>query len=178
MAVTNPWKIDPARSKIAFKVGYMQLGVITGEFGVFDGFVECDDDFEDMKARVTVDSRSVTTFHALRDQGIRSPDVFDAAHYPLVHFTSAAFRRVSTGGLFELSALLTIRGLTVPIRAMVSLTSLTAAEAIFKFSGNLSRGAFGLGGPGTIDQENVDDTVEFFGEMGIRRDGDFGTLIE
>lgn len=170
MPVTNPWKIDPAQSKIAFKVGYMQLGVITGEFRLFDGFVECDDSFEELKAAIMVDSRSVTTFHALRDQGIQASDVFDSANYPLIHFTSTAFRRVSSGGLFELSALLTIRGLTVPLLAMVSLASVTAVEAVFKFSGNLSRRAFGLGGPGTTDQQSVDDAVEFFGEIRIRRD--------
>jgi polyisoprenoid-binding protein YceI len=101
---------------------------------------------------------------------MRAADVFDAEKHPLVYFISTGFRRVSSGGLFEMAALLTIRGLTVPIQAMVSLISLTGAEAIFKFSGTLSRGAFRLGGPGTTDQEGVDDVVEFLGEIGIRRD--------
>jgi polyisoprenoid-binding protein YceI len=86
MAVINPWKIDPAQSKIAFKVGYMQLGVITGEFRIFDGFVECDEGFEEVRVRMSVDSRSVTTFHAERDAGMRAADVFDAEKHPLVYF--------------------------------------------------------------------------------------------
>ena len=54
MAIKNAWKIDPSQSKIAFKVGYMQLGVITGEFRLFNGFVECDDAFEELDRKSVV----------------------------------------------------------------------------------------------------------------------------
>lgn len=170
MAIKNAWKIDPSQSKIAFKVGYMQLGVITGEFRLFNGFVECDDAFDELAVAITVDSWSVTTFHSLRDEGIRSADFFDAVTHPVIHFTSSSFRRVSSGGLFDLAGFLTIRNSTIPLQAMVSLSSFTIGEAIFKFSGTLSRQAFGLGGPGTPDEESVADEVEFFGEMCIRRE--------
>ena len=170
MAIINSWKIDPTHSKIAFKVGYMQLGTITGEFRVFDGVVECDEDFDAVRLEVAVESRSVTTFHALRDEGIRGVDVLNTASFPLILFTSTDFRRVSSGGLFDLSGLLAIRGNTAPIQAMVSLIALTTEAAVFTFSGTLSRGAFGLGGPGTNEQESVDDVVEFLGEMCVCRD--------
>ena len=148
----------------------MQLGVITGEFRLFHGFVECDDALDELTVGITIDSRSVTTFHALRDEGIRSADFFDTVTYPTIRFTSTDFLRVSSGGLFEITGLLTIRDSTFPLQAMVSLTSLTATEAVFKYSGILSRQAFGLDGPATPDRESVADAVEFFGEMCIRRE--------
>jgi polyisoprenoid-binding protein YceI len=170
MAIQPIWTIDPSQSKIAFKVSYMQLGVITGEFRLFHGFVESDDVFDELTVGITVDSRSVTTFHALRDEGIRSAVFFDTMTYPVIRFTSTDFLRVSSGGLFELTGLLTIRNSTFPVQVMVSLTSLMAGEAVFKFSGTLSRQAFGLEGPATPDGERVADAVEFFGEMCIRRE--------
>lgn len=163
----NTWKIDPSQSKIAFKVGYMQLGVITGEFRAFEGQVEYDYSFEGVSIDITVDSESITTFHFLRDVGVRGADVFDADNYPVIHFTSTSFRRVSSGGLFELSGLLTIKGRMAVIQAMVSLASFSLLNALFRFSGTLSRQAFGLGGPGTPDQESVADAVEFFGEISV-----------
>jgi polyisoprenoid-binding protein YceI len=169
MSSKTIWKIDPSQSKIAFKVGFMQLGVITGEFRQFDGTVESDDVFEELAVDMTVDPLSVTTFHSLRDEGIRSASVFEADAFPLIKFTSTSFLRISSGGLFELAGLLTIRDSTIPLQMMVSMASLTPTEAVFKFSGNLSRQAFGVGGPATPDQESIDDEVEFFGEMGIRR---------
>ena len=169
MSITNVWKIDPSQSKIAFKVGYMQLGVITGEFRRFDGRVESDDVFDELAVDMTVDPLSVTTFHSLRDEGLLAADVFDAFAFPNIRFVSTHFLRISTGGLFELAGLLTIRDSTLPLQLMVSLVSLTATEAVFKFSGNLSRGAFGLGGAATPGQESIADSVAFFGEMEIRR---------
>jgi polyisoprenoid-binding protein YceI len=148
----------------------MQLGVITGEFHFFNGFVDCDEVFDEVDVTITVDSHSVTTFHPQRDEGIRMTDFFDAEQYPIILLASTGFRKVSSGGLFELTGLLTIRNRTLPIQAMVSLVSLALSEAVFKFSGTLSRKAFGLGGPGTPDQESVADEVEFFGEMCIQRE--------
>ena len=170
MAIKNAWRIDPSQSKIAFKVGYMQLGVITGEFRLFNGFADCDDVFDEVDVTITIDSESVTTFHPQRDDGLRMTDFLDVERYPILLLASTGFRRVSSGGLFELTGLLTIRSRTVPVQAMVSLVSLAAAEAVFKFSGTLSRRAFGLGEPDTPDQESVADEVEFFGEMCIRRE--------
>ena len=163
----NTWKIDPSQSKIAFKVGYMQIGVITGEFRAFEGQVEYDYTFEGVSIEIAVDSRSLTTFHFLRDKGVLGADVFDTDNFPVILFTSTSFRRVSSGGLFELSGLLTIKGRMAMIQAMVSLASFSLVNAVFKFSGSLSRKAFGLGGPGTPDQESVADVVEFFGEISV-----------
>lgn len=182
MAIKHAWKIDPSQSKIAFKVGYMQLGVITGEFRLFNGLVESDDAFDAVDVTLMVESGSVTTFDPNRDEGIKASDFFDVEHFPIIYFASTLFRRVSSGGLFELTGLLTIRRATMSVQSMVSLTSFavvnasngspgkTVAEAVFKFSGMVSRRAFGLGSPEAPGDERVADEVEFFGEMGIKRE--------
>jgi polyisoprenoid-binding protein YceI len=170
MAMTYAWGVDPSHSTIAFKVSYMLLGVITGEFRHFGGTVLASDAFEGMELDISVDVRSMTTFHRQRDEGMLSADVFDADTWPVIRFVSSSFRRVSSGGLFEIKGLLTIRGVGVPLEMLVNLVSFDngAAEAVFTFSGNLCRSDFGLGGASTPEQDNVADEVNFFGEVLLR----------
>jgi polyisoprenoid-binding protein YceI len=170
MAIKNAWRVDPSHSTIAFKVGYMLLGVITGEFRHFGGTVLSADSFEDMEADIIVDVGSMTTFHRERDEAMLSADVFDAGKCPVMHFVSNSYRKVSSGGLFEMKGLLTIRGVGVPLEMMVSLVSFDkgVAEAVFTFSGNLYRSDFGLGGLTTPEQGHVADEVNFFGEVRLR----------
>ena len=149
----------------------MLLGVIAGECRHFGGTVLCADSFEEMEIAISVDVRSMTTFHRERDEGMLSADVFDAGTWPAIRFVSSGFRKVSTGGLFEINGLLTIRGVGVPLEMMVSLVSFDngVAEAVFTFSGNLYRSDFGLGGASTPEHDKVADEVNFFGEVLLRR---------
>ncbi len=174
------WRVDPSQSKIAFKVSYMLLGVITGEFRHFGGTVLSTDSFDDMEIDISVDVRSMTTFHRERDEGMLSAHVFDSDRWPVIRFVSSSFRRISSGGLFEIMGLLTIRGFGVPLEMMATLASFGASagaegngsgivEAVFTFSGNLCRSDFGLGGLATPEQGNVADEVNFFGEVRLQR---------
>ena len=168
--MTYAWGVDPSHSTIAFKVSYMLLGVITGEFRHFGGTVLFSNSFDRMEADISVDVRSMTTFHRQRDEGMLSAEVFDAETWPEIRFVSSSFRRVSSGGLFELRGLLTIRGVGVPLEMIGNLVSFdnVVAEAVFTFSGNLCRSDFGLGGASTPEHDNVADEVNFFGEVLLR----------
>jgi polyisoprenoid-binding protein YceI len=180
MSMKYSWRADASHSTIAFTVSYMLLGVITGEFRQFGGTVLSSDSFDDMEIDISVDVRSMTTFHRERDEGMLSANVFDADTWPVIRFVSSSFRRVSSGGLFEVKGLLTIRGFGIPLDMMVSLASFGALagaagnasgilEAVFTFSGNLYRSDFGLGGLATPEQGNVADEVNFFGEVRFQR---------
>src|SRR5580692_11183787 len=98
MCIKYAWTVDPSRSKLAFKVSYMILGVITGEFRQFGGTVLSTDSFEDMELDIGVEVRSMNTFHQQRDQGILSASLFDADSWPVIRFVSTGFRRISSGG--------------------------------------------------------------------------------
>jgi YceI-like domain len=101
-----------------------------------------------METDLSVDVRSMTTFHPQRDEGMLSADVFDADTWPVIRFISSGCRRVSSGGLFEIKGLLTIRGVGVPLEMMASLACFGALAGV---------------------QGNVGDEVNFFGEMRLRR---------
>jgi polyisoprenoid-binding protein YceI len=158
MAIQHAWRVDPSQSKISFKVSYMLLGVITGEFRHCSGTVLADDTFDELKVTVIVNVGSMTTFHPQRDAGMRSSALFDAEIFPVIKFVSSSCRRVSTGGLFELSGLLTIRTESVPLMMMASLASFSPGGGA-SVAGRLgAAGAMGpAGGSGPVSASGPAD---------------------
>jgi polyisoprenoid-binding protein YceI len=122
------FQIDPAHSTIAFKVRHM-LGTAKGNFSKFNGTINVDRDHpEQSSVTVTIDSASIDTGIAKRDDHLRG-ELFNVAKYPEITFKS---RRVKQTGANtgEIAGDLTIRGMTRPIMLNVQLVS--SPEALTK----------------------------------------------
>ena len=88
------FKIDPSRSTIAFKVRHM-LGTAKGKFSKFTGTIVVDRDHPAQSSvTVTIDTASIDTGIAKRDEHLRS-ELFNVAKYPEIIFKS---RRVKQTG--------------------------------------------------------------------------------
>lgn len=88
------YKIDPAHSTIAFKVGHM-LGSARGKFTKFTGTIEVDRDHpQQSSVTVKIETASIDTGIAKRDEHLRS-ELFDVAKFPEITFKS---RRVKQTG--------------------------------------------------------------------------------
>jgi len=115
------FKIDPARSTIAFKVRHM-LGNAHGKFAKFTGTIEVDREHPDQSSvQVSIDVRSIDTGIAKRDDHLRG-ELFDVAKYPQITFKS---RRVKQTGANsgEIAGDLTMHGVTREIILNVELPS-------------------------------------------------------
>lgn len=115
------FKIDPARSAIAFKVRHM-LGSAKGSFSKFAGTIEIDRDHpERSSVTVTIDAASVDTAIAKRDVHLRA-ELFNVAKYPEITFKSRRAKQTgpNTG---EVAGDLTMRGVTRPVTLKVQLLS-------------------------------------------------------
>ena len=113
------FKIDPARSTIAFKVRHM-LGTAKGKFAKFNGTILVDRDHpEQSSVSVTIDAASIDTGIAQRDEHLRG-ELFNVAKYPEITFKS---RRVKQTGANtgEITGDLTMRGVTRSIVLNVQL---------------------------------------------------------
>ena len=106
------WQIDPDHSSFQFKVRHLMVSNVKGDFTKSKGVVTIDDkDVSNLKIELTIDTASVSTDHAKRDEHLRGPDFFDAAKYPTITFVS---KKVIKDGPDRLEVIgdLTIHGMT------------------------------------------------------------------
>ncbi len=83
------WVIDSAHSEINFTVRHMMISNVRGQFQKFSGTVEFDEQNPiNTKVDVQIEAASVNTKEEKRDAHLRSPDFFDAEHYPYLTFKS------------------------------------------------------------------------------------------
>src|ERR1700692_4296440 len=121
----DSFKIDPARSTIAFSVRHL-LGTAKGNFSKFSGTIVVDRDHpEQSSVTVTIVAASIDTGIAKRDEHLRA-ELFNVAKYPEITFKS---RRVKQTGANtgEVAGDLMMHGVTRAITLNVQL--LSTAEA-------------------------------------------------
>jgi polyisoprenoid-binding protein YceI len=112
LALATTWNIDPDHSNIGFKVRHLMVSNVKGSFEKPAGTVEINDkDVTKSKVEVTIDTNSLNTNVAKRDEHLRSADFFDTAKYPTMTFIS---KKVAKAGKDKLKVTgdLTLHGVT------------------------------------------------------------------
>jgi polyisoprenoid-binding protein YceI len=137
LAHAATWQIDPAHAFIEFKVRHLMVSSVKGVFTKLDGNVVADDaDLAKATVNVTIDTASIDTNIAKRDEHLRSPDFFDVAKHPTMTFASKRVI-VENGKVGKVIGDLTIRGTT----REVTLDVAEFTPAIKDPWGNQRRGA-------------------------------------
>ena len=112
MALAATWRIDPDHTSIQFKVRHLMISNVKGVFHKFNGTVDIDDkDISRSRAVVTIDTSSVDTGVAKRDEDLRSDHFFDVAKFPTMTFVSRNVMRTGPESL-KVTGDLTIHGIT------------------------------------------------------------------
>ncbi len=130
------WQIDPAHATIEFKVRHLMVAWVKGTFPTVAGFADVDEaDLSKSTVSVTIDTTSIDTNNAKRDEHLRSADFFDVAKFPTMTFVS---KKVIADGtnLRQIIGDLTIRGTTREVTLDVE----EFTPAIKDPWGNLRRG--------------------------------------
>lgn len=82
------WSIDPAHCSVNFAVKHIFVK-IPGRFDRFSGTILFDpENLAGSRFDITVETASVNTFVAKRDEHLRSPEFFDVAGFPTMRFVS------------------------------------------------------------------------------------------
>lgn len=109
------WKIDPAHSNIGFSISYFNVGEIKGTFNNYSGsLISLDPITKESTLNITIESASINTNQAKRDEHLRTNDFFNTNEYSEIRFTSTSFKTTSDNS-YELEGKLTMRGITKPI---------------------------------------------------------------
>src|SRR3978361_1715084 len=89
------WESAPAHSQATFSVRHMMISTVKGHFNVLSGHLHIDEQNPaNSWVDAQVDAASVDTRDERRDGHLRSPDFFDAEHYPTINFKSTKVEHV------------------------------------------------------------------------------------
>lgn len=111
----RPWPIDPTHSSVEFAVRHMMVATVKGTFRSLSGAVELDEaDWQKSRITAEIDTASIDTGVADRDNHLRSADFFDAAKHPKITFHSTAIEP-DGGESGKVHGEVTIHGITRPV---------------------------------------------------------------
>ena len=142
------FQIDTSHTQIHFSAQHLVVFKVRGNFNDFNGLIEVDPKTKTLiSAEATIQTASIDTRIEKRDQHIRSPDFFDAANYPQIHFKSKSI--TGSGDNIIMVGDITMKGVTKEIILQGSFLGMVAGpggklRAGFAASGTLNRKDFGL----------------------------------
>lgn len=148
-ATKATWTIDASHAEVGFSVRHLMISTVRGRFGAVSGTAVIDDrNPSASKVDVTIDVSSIDTRQEQRDAHLRSPDFFDVANHPTMHFVSTRIEGDITSE-FKLVGNLTIRGVTHEVTLNVTAEGRGRDpwgndRAGFSATGKINRGDWGL----------------------------------
>jgi polyisoprenoid-binding protein YceI len=112
LLLAAPWEFDPAHTGVHFKVRHLMISSVRGEFEKVSGKIVYDEsDVTKSSADIAIETASINTRVAKRDEHLRSPDFLDVAKFPAITFRSKRVEKAGNGTL-KMTGDLTIRGVT------------------------------------------------------------------
>lgn len=144
------YKLDPAHTAVVFIVDHLGFAKAMGRFNTVAGELSFDKDAADKSSlSVTIDTTSVDTNHAKRDEHLKSPDFFNAKEFPKMTFKSTKIEKTGdkTG---KLHGDLTLLGVTKPVVLDVAFNKDGVSPASkmdtvgFSARGTIKRSDFGM----------------------------------
>ncbi len=144
------WEVDVDHSSVNFSVRHLVVSKVRGKFAKFSGDIVADELglLKSVKGDLFV--QSIDTGITKRDDHLRSPDFFDAAKFPKIHFESTAITVEGTQAVVE--GKLTIKDVTKQVRFAGEFFGKTTANfgtgdydhLGYSFSGTINRKDFGV----------------------------------
>jgi polyisoprenoid-binding protein YceI len=111
-AVLTTWNIDPAHSRVEFKVKHMMISNVKGSFSGLAGMLtENTSEPSLSQVEATVDIATLNTGDDQRDVHLKSADFFDVDLYPQMTFSSKSVEKKNEED-FAVTGDLTLHGIT------------------------------------------------------------------
>jgi polyisoprenoid-binding protein YceI len=116
--VAGTYTIDPAHTSVEFVGRHLMITKVRGRFPDISGTITIADEPEQSHVEVDIHVATLDTGNDDRDDHLRSPDFFDADHYPTITFRST---RVEASGsnTWAVTGDLTVRDVTNPVTLQV-----------------------------------------------------------
>ncbi len=160
-AASSKWRIDPARTEIAFAIDAVGFPRTEGRFDAFDGRIAIDFDRpEKSSVAFHVQSGSVDVGSASFGDYLRSPAFLDAKSHPSIDFVSTSVEKVSDRAV-RVSGDLTLLGVTKPLTVNVAVDEAAGAKGRLGFLARtrIDRLDFGMNSGFPLVSRDVDLTI-------------------
>ena len=173
IAAHAQWTIDKGHSKFTFIAGHHGISEVDGYFKKFDGKITATkDDLSDAVFEATIESASLNTDLEMRDNHLKSEDMFDVAKFPSLTFKSTSLKKIE-GNKYTMVGDLTIKGVTKSVTFDVTMNGPAAhpnpnnkvPQLGIKALTTIKRSDFGIGGKLA--------TIMVSDEIQIRATGEF-----
>src|SRR3974390_816639 len=97
-AQNSTWISDPAHSEVDFTVTHLSISKVHGKFAKVNARIALDStDITKSLVSATIDTTTVDTGEAARDNDLRSANFFDVAKFPAATFTSTSVAKSGNG---------------------------------------------------------------------------------
>ncbi|HEX9242591.1 MAG TPA: YceI family protein [Anaeromyxobacter sp.] len=111
----SSWILESNHTHSAFTIRHLVISNVRGEFGKTTGTVNLDEkDLTKSTVEAKIETTTIDTRVADRDNHLRSPDFFDTAKYPAITFKSTKVEKAGDGKL-KVHGNLTIKDVTKPV---------------------------------------------------------------
>ena len=105
------YNIDPAHSFAYFGAWHHIVGLVRGRFDKVTGTISAAKEPADCAVDISIDTASIDTQVARRDEDLRGPDFFDVKNFPAMTYRGRGIR-MTADGAWVMDGSLTIRGVT------------------------------------------------------------------
>jgi polyisoprenoid-binding protein YceI len=109
-AQTTTWQVDPNHTSAQFAVKHLGVSTVRGAFTKTTGVVQLDENnLANSQVDITVDTTTLDTRNATRDNDVKSANFLDVAAFPTMTFKSKRISAAGNGKL-KLTGDLTLHG--------------------------------------------------------------------
>ena len=144
------YTIDPIHSFAYFGALHHIVGLVRGRFDKVTGTISVAKEPADCALDISIDTATLNTQFARRDEDLRGPDFFDVKNFPAMTYRGRGIRATAEGD-WRMDGSLTIRGVTKEVPLTFSFKGMfpdTAPghppRAAFHATAAVKRGDFGM----------------------------------
>ncbi len=144
------YNIDPVHTFAYFGAWHHIVGRVRGRFDKVTGTISAAKEPADCAVEISIDTASIDTQFAKRDEDLRGPDFFDVKNFPAMTYRGRGIRKTADGA-WVMDGSLTIRGVTkeVPLTfrfkgMFPDMPAGQPARASFHATAAVKRGDFGM----------------------------------
>ena len=150
LPAAGTYQVDPMHSFAYFGAWHHIVGLVRGRFDKVTGTITAANTPADCAVDISIDTASVSTQVAERDEDLRGPDFFDVKNFPAMTYHGRGIHRVPNGD-WVMDGSLTIRGITKVVPLTFRFKGLfpdtppgKPARASFHATAAVKRGDFGI----------------------------------